>query len=229
MATRPRVHVTRAIDDSVLQRLRERCELSVGPADPPTRGELLAAVRDCEGVLSLLTERIDVELLDAAPRLRVVSNLAVGVDNIDVAACKARGITVGNTPGVLTDATADQTFALLLAAARRIVEGDAFVRSGQWKTWYPHFMLGKQVSGATLGIFGFGNIGKAVARRAEGFGMTVLHGLPKRELLERSDFVSLHLPLVPQTRHFLTAEDFAVMKTGSVLINTCLLYTSRCV
>jgi glyoxylate reductase len=220
-----RVHVTRRIFQPVLDRLAAVCELTVGPDDPPTRPQLLAAASGCDGVLSLITERIDAEVLDLSPRLKVVSNMAVGVDNVDVAACTARGVAVGHTPGVLTDATADQAFALLLAAARRVVEADAYVRSGKWKTWHPEMLLGKTVSKATLGIIGWGQIGKAVARRAEGFGMRVLHwsrsgGADKSTLLAESDFVSLHLPLTPDTRHFLGAAEFAAMKRGSVLINT---------
>lgn len=218
-----KVHVTRHIQQEVLDRLARSCELTVGPDEPPSRAALLDAVRDCDGVLTLLTERVDAELLAAAPRLRVVSNMAVGVDNIDVAACTARGIPVGHTPGVLTEATADQAFALLLAAARRVVEGDAYVRSGQWKTWHPGFMLGKELNGATLGIFGFGKIGQAVARRAEAFGMKVLpfrRGDDKRAVLSASDVVSVHLPLSADTRHFLSRDDFAAMKPGSVLVNT---------
>ncbi len=218
-----RVHVTRRIQQQVLDRLAAAHELSVGPNEPPSRAELLAAAGDCDGLLTLLTERVDAELLEQCPRLRVVSNMAVGVDNIDVAACRARGVVVGHTPGVLTEATADQAFALLLAAARRVVEGDAHVRSGAWKTWYPGFMLGKAVAGATLGIIGFGKIGQAVARRAQGFGMRVLplrRGDDKRALLAASDFVSVHLPLTAETRGFLGAGDFAAMREGSVLVNT---------
>ena len=218
-----RVHVTRRIPSEVLDRLAASAELTVGPDEPPSRETLLEAVRDCDGVLSLLTERVDEELLTRAPRLKVVSNLAVGVDNVDVRACTARRIPVGHTPGVLTEATADQAFALLLAAARRVVEGDAYVRSGAWKTWHPGFMLGKELSGATLAIFGFGKIGQAVARRAAGFGMKVVpyrRGDDKRAVLAQADFVSIHLPLTPQTKHFLGPADFAAMKEGSVLVNT---------
>lgn len=217
------MHVTRRIQQVVLDRLAASCELTVGPEGPPSRSELLDAARECDGLLTLLTERVDTELLSQCPKLRVVSNMAVGVDNIDVAACRARGIVVGHTPGVLTEATADQAFALLLAAARRVVEADAFVRSGAWKTWHPGFMLGKAVAGATLGVIGWGKIGQAVARRAEGFGMRVLplgRDGPKRTVLAESDFVSVHLPLTAATRGFLGAEDFAAMKEGSVLVNT---------
>lgn len=218
-----RVHVTRRIQAEVLERLSRECELTVGPDESPPRASLLEAVRDCDGVLSLLTERVDAELLAAAPRLRVVSNMAVGVDNVDVAACTARKIPVGHTPGVLTEATADQAFALLLAAARRVVEGDAYVRSGAWKTWHPEFMLGKDVSGATLAIFGFGKIGQAVGRRAEAFGMKVLpfrRGDDVRALLAQADFVSVHLPLSAETRGFFGAAELAAMKPGSVFVNT---------
>jgi glyoxylate reductase len=224
-AQRLRAHVTRRIPQVALDRLAAACDLTVGPDTSPPRAELLERARDCEGLLTLLTERVDTELLDACPKLRVVSNMAVGVDNIDVEACRARGIVVGHTPGVLTEATADFTFALLLASSRRLVEADAYVHAGRWGAWKPDLLLGRELHGATLGIIGFGGIGKAVARRAEAFGMRVLHhsrsgGVDKRTLLSQSDFVSLHLPLSQATRHFLGAEDFAQMKDGAVLINT---------
>src|SRR5689334_4889008 len=143
---------------------------------PPPRPALLGGVAGCDGILTLLTDRVDDELLDAAgPQLRVVSNYAVGFDNVDVAACTRRGIPVGNTPGVLTETTADLAFALLMAAARRVAEGDRYVRAGRWKTWGPLLLLGPDVHGSTLGIVGFGRIGQAVARRAQGFGMTILY------------------------------------------------------
>ncbi len=174
---RPRVFVARVIPEDGLVPIRAACEADVWADDgPPPRAELLRRVAGCAGILSLLTDRVDDELLDAAgPGLRVVSNFAVGYDNVDVAACARRGVAVGNTPGVLTESTADLAFALILAAARRVAEGDRFVRAGRWTTWGPMLLLGTDVHGATLGIVGLGRIGQAVARRAAGFGMTVLY------------------------------------------------------
>jgi len=227
-----RIFVTRAIAESALSKLRARHQVDVWPQPSPVPADALAtALRDCDGVLSLLTERIDETVLAGAPKLKVVSNMAVGVDNIDVAACSARKIPVGHTPGVLTQATADLTFALLLAAARRLVEADAFVRAGKWRTWDPSLLLGRELEGATLGIAGFGAIGQAVARRAVGFGLRLLYHsrrevdfagatpVDKRTLLAESDFLSIHLPLSGETRHWLSTADFAQMKPGSVLIN----------
>jgi glyoxylate reductase len=183
----------------------------------------------------LLTDRVDKSLLEAMPELRFVSSMSVGVDHIDVKALSERGIPVGNTPGVLVDTTADTAFALLLAAARRVTEADRFVRQGQWtpaNAWSPGFFTGKDVSGATLGIIGLGEIGQAVARRAAGFGMEVLawNRAPRAvpgiemvsldELLQRSDFVSIHVALVQETRNLLDADKIALMKPGSVLVNT---------
>src|SRR5262245_29305854 len=205
---------------------------------PPPRDELLRRVAGVDGVLTLLTDRVDDEFLDAAgPDLRVVSNYAVGFDNIDVAACARRGIPVGNTPGVLTDTTADLAFALLMAAARRLPEGDRFVHAGSWKTWGPLLLLGPDVHGSTIGIVGFGRIGQAVARRAQGFGMEILYHdlvelpasvteplgatfLPLEQLLPRSDFVTLHVNLSDVTRHLINAETLAMMKPTAVLVNT---------
>jgi glyoxylate reductase len=203
---------------------------------PPPREVLLREVAEVEGLLCLLTDRIDEELLDAAPRLKVVSQMAVGVDNIDVAACTRRGIPVGNTPGVLTETTADLAWALLMATARRVVEADAYTRSGAWKTWEPMGLLGPDVHGATLGILGLGAIGAAVARRAGGFGMRILYhsrhrkpeleaelGLehhPMEEVLREADFVSLHTALTPETRHLIGARELALMKPTAILINT---------
>ena len=205
---------------------------------PPPRDELLRRVAGCDGVLTLLTDRVDDEFLDAAgPGLRVVSNYAVGFDNIDVAACARRGVAVGNTPGVLTDTTADLAWALLMAAARRLPEGDRYVRDGRWKTWGPLLLLGPDVHGATIGIVGFGRIGQAVARRAQGFGMEILYHdvqpvpdevtmplgatyLPLEALLPRSDFVSLHVNLSELTRHLMNATTLALMKPTAILVNT---------
>jgi glyoxylate reductase len=217
------VFVTREITGTALERLRAEHDVVVWPgADPPEASELRAAAVEAEGLLCMLTDRVDRELLDAAPRLRAIANYAVGHDNIDLVATAERGIAVGVTPDVLTDATADLAFALLLAAARRLPEGIAAVEEGLWRTWEPSRWLGSDVHGATLGIVGFGRIGRAVARRAAGFEMTVLatRETPLEELLERSDFVSLHCPLTPQTRHLIDAHALARMKPTAILVNT---------
>ncbi|MFL5311294.1 MAG: 2-hydroxyacid dehydrogenase [Myxococcales bacterium] len=192
---------------------------------PPPRAELLARVARADGLLALLTERVDAELLAAAPSLRVVANHAVGVDNVDVPACTARGVWVTNTPDAVTESTADLTWALLLAVARRVGEGERFLRAGRYKAWAPTLLLGLELRGATLGIVGLGRIGEAVARRARGFGMHVLHttsrgGIPLEELLARSDVVTLHCPLTPATRHLFDARRLAQMKRGAILVNT---------
>jgi len=235
--TRPRVFVTRIILDQGLKMVQDFCEADVWPEEiPPSTEVLLERVRGVDGLLCLLTDRIDPRVLDAAGKsLKVISNHAVGVDNVDVAAATARRIPVGNTPGILTDATADLTFALLMASARRIVEGERFVREGRWKTWSPSLLLGTDLKGATLGIVGFGRIGRAVAKRAAGFDMRVLfadpHPSPPEEgsaaaqvdldtLLHQSDFVTLHCPLTSETRHLMNQEAFEKMKPNAVLVNT---------
>jgi lactate dehydrogenase-like 2-hydroxyacid dehydrogenase len=221
-----RVFVTRELPFGALERLAAEHEVDVWPEPrPPTPEELRAGAARAEGLLSMLTDRVDAALLDACPSVRAVANLAVGTDNIDLDAVAARGVAVGNTPGVLDEATADLAFALLLAAARRLPEGEAAVRGGEWTTWQPAWMLGTDVSGATLGIVGLGRIGRAVARRAEAFGMEVLHtsrsaGVPLEELLERSDHVSLHCPLTAETRHLMDARALARMKPTAILVNT---------
>lgn len=204
---------------------------------PVPRAELLAAVRGVAALVSLMSDSVDDELLDAAGgSLRVVANYAVGYDNIDVGACAARGVVVCNTPDVLTDATADHAFALLLGVARRLLDGDRLVRSGTWSGWEPDQLLGRQVAGATLGIVGMGRIGAGVATRAAAFGMRVLYHNRNRspelerrtgaapasldELLATSDFVSLHCPLTPATHHLIDARALALMKTTAVLVNT---------
>jgi len=236
---RPRVFVSRQIPDAGLDPILDATDARVWEDDlPPPRGELLQAIAGCDGVLTLLTDRVDDEFLDAAgPELKVVSNYAVGFDNVDVEACTRRGVPVGNTPGVLTDTTADLAFALLMAAARRVVEGADYVRAGKWQTWGPLLLLGPDVHGATLGIVGFGRIGQAVARRAQGFGMSILYqdvrpadpsvdeALGARfvsldELLATSDFVSLHVNLTDDTRHLLDAAAFKRMKGSAILVNT---------
>jgi glyoxylate reductase len=235
---KPRVFVTRVLPDVGLNRVREHCDAEVWPdLLPPPYEVLRRKVADCDGLLSLLTDRIDAALLDAAPRLKVVSNFAVGFNNIDVPAATARGVAVGNTPGVLTDATADMAFCLLIAAARRVVEGHAYTLSGRWKTWEPLGHLGQDLAGRTVGIVGMGRIGFAMARRCHGgWGMKVLyHDVYKNEvaekelgarqvdfdtLLRESDFVSVHTDLNEQTRGLFGAEAFRKMKRTAVFINT---------
>jgi len=233
---KPKIYVTRQVPKAGLSMLREACKIEMWEEELPVpRDILLKKMHEMEGLCSLITERVDDELLDAAPRLKVVSNMAVGYDNVDVAACTARGIPVGNTPGVLTDATADLTFSLLMAAARRIPEAVDYVRDGKWHTWDPLGLLGAEVWGATLGIVGLGRIGQAVARRGRGFDMHILYSDTIRrseleaelgveyvgfeQLLSRSDFVSLHCPLLPETRHLMNEETLKKMKTTAILIN----------
>ena len=221
-----RCFVTRRVPGPALDRLIDAHDVDVWPHRlPPTADELRERVAGAEGLLSLLTDTVDEALLAAAPDLRAISNYAVGTDNVDLDAATRRGIPVGNTPDVLTDATADLALALLLALARRLPEGERDVRDGQWVTFEPDRNLGAEVTGATLGIVGFGRIGQAVARRAEGFGMEVLHsarsgGVALEELLERSDFVTLHCPLTEDTRHLIDADAFARMKPTALLVNT---------
>ncbi len=201
---------------------------------PPSQEDLRARTRGCDGLVSLLTDRIDAAFLDAVPGLKVISQYAVGVNNIDLAAAKARGIPVGHTPGVLTDATADLAFALLFAAARNIVPGAQYVKDDKWKTWEPALLLGQSVYGATLGIIGYGRIGKAVAERSRGFKMRVLVTEPNLkadeaqgvtpvsldDLLRESDFITMHTPLLPETHHLIGARELALMKPTAILINT---------
>ena len=232
-----KVFVTRIIRDKGLELVTENCRADIWPEElPPGRQALLERVRGVDGLLCLLTDRIDSEVMDAAgPGLKVISNHAVGFDNIDVAAATARGIPVGNTPGILTDATADMAFALMMAAGRRVVEAENFLRAGKWKTWGPSMLLGVDFAGATLGIIGFGRIGQAMAKRATGFDMQVLYYDPSASdsesgqpvvstdldtLLAESDFVSLHLPLTPETRHMVNAKFLSKMKSNAVLVNT---------
>jgi glyoxylate reductase len=219
-----RVLLTRHLPFAAIDRLTDAGhELEVWPERlPPPPERLRALAADAEGMLTLLTDRVDDALLDAAPRLRAISNLAVGTDNIDLDAARARSIPVGNTPDVLTDATADLAFALLLASARRLPQAAAAIPAGEWVTWEPAAWLGTEVTGATLGIVGPGRIGQAVARRADGFGMTVIDSkaVSIATLLERSDFVSLHCPLTPETRHLINASALARMRPTAHLVNT---------
>ncbi|MBA3866359.1 MAG: D-glycerate dehydrogenase [Solirubrobacterales bacterium] len=231
--------VTNRLPEQGLELLREAGELRLADADTRLpREELLALVAGADAVLSMLHDRVDEELLDAAgPQLRCVANVAVGFDNIDLGAAASRGVLVTNTPGVLDDATADLTLALLLAAVRRIGEGERLIRSGEPWAWGMGFMLGSDLRGKRLGIVGLGNIGLRVAHRARAFGMSIAyHGrheapagvvagleaerLEFEELLESSDVLSLHCPLTPQTRHLIGARELALMKPTATLINT---------
>jgi glyoxylate reductase len=241
-----RVFVTRPIAEPTIRRLATVARVDLWDDEmPPPPDELLARARQADGVLSMVTDRFDAATIRALPQLGVISNLAVGVDNIDLAAATRAGIAVGHTPGILIETTADLAFALLIAAARRIAEGDRYVRGGRWRTWEPKVMLGRDVHGATLGIVGWGAIGQAVARRAAGFGMRVLYlpgphtarsarsyrrtgtaDVPAPEpvslerLLADSDFISLHVPLTRETRHMIGAAEFGKMKRTAILINT---------
>ena len=236
---KPKVFVSRLIDREALDMIAEVAEMEVWRDElPPPYEVLLEKVKDVDGLLSLLGDRVDTTLMDAAPKLKVISNLAVGYDNIDITGATKRGIQVGNTPGVLTETTADIAFALLMATARRVVEADRHVRKGQWKTWGPMILLGQDIHHATLGIIGLGRIGIEVAKRARGFNMNVLyHDIVRNseeterqlgvkyiselnELLSTSDFISVHVPLLPGTHHLIGASEFALMKPTAVFINT---------
>lgn len=234
---RPRAYVCRVIPEPALEIVRAAAETRVWDREdvPPPRDVLLREASGCDGLLTLLTDRVDEELLAGSPRLRVVANMAVGYDNIDVPAATRHGVVVTNTPEVLTETTADFAFALLMAAARRVAEGDRFTRAGQWQTWAPLLLAGQDVHHATLGLVGLGRIGSAVARRARGFEMRVLYYDPIRrpdleqslgiefrelnEVLRESDFISVHVPLMPETRHLIGAEQFRMMKTTAVFVN----------
>ena len=231
-----KVYVTRLIPEQGLNMVLKGCDARVWEGElPPPRDVLLKEVQDVDGLLSLLTDKVDAELMDAAPRLKVISNYAVGFDNIDVAEATKRGIPVGNTPGVLTDTTADFAFALLMAAGRRVVEGANYVRAGKWKTWGPRLLVGQDIYDATLGIIGFGRIGQAMAKRATGFDMRVLayDPHPSQEaaqalgvelveldrLLVESDFVSLHPLLTKETYHMIAEREMKLMKPTAMLVN----------
>ena len=234
---KPKVYVTRLLPKPAMDRILSFCDAKVWQGElPPPRDVLLQNVVEVEGLLSLLTDKVDTELMNQAQKLRVVSNCAVGFDNIDVQAATKRGIIVGNTPGVLTDTTADFAFALLMAAGRRVVEGDRVVRAGKWKTWGPMILLGQDIHNATLGIIGFGRIGYAVAKRAKGFGMKILYSdvirnsqaenelgveyVELNSLLAESDFITVHTNLTPETHHMIGREQFEKMKRTAVLVNT---------
>jgi lactate dehydrogenase-like 2-hydroxyacid dehydrogenase len=221
-----RVFVTRRLPGTAVDRLAAEHEVEVWPEKlPPRPGDLRARMPEVDGLLTLLTDRIHVELLDAAPNLKAISNMAVGTDNIDLEAVTERGIPVGNTPDVLTEATADLALALMLAVARRLPEAEATVKAGDWLTWDPQMLLGRDLHDATVGIVGLGRIGRAVQRRVEGFGARVLYtsrsgGVPLESLLEQADFVTIHCPLSDQTRGLFGEEAFGLMKPTAYLINT---------
>jgi len=235
---KPKVFATHSLFDAARQILQERCEVEywAKPERPP-REEVMRRVKDKEGLVCLLTEKINEEFLRAAPKLRIAANVAVGFDNIDLAACSKRGVVASNTPGVLDETTADFAWTLLMAVARRLSEGEALARSGNWKNWDLDQLVGTDVWGKTLGLVGFGRIGRAVARRASGFQMKVIYTDAMRApadvekalnaefremnaLLAESDFVSVHVPLLPETRGLFDSPKFYRMKPTAFLINT---------
>jgi glyoxylate reductase len=236
--SKPRVFATHSLFEAARQILQETCEVEywAKPERPP-REEVLRRVKDKDGLICLLTEKVNEDLLRAAPKLRIAANVAVGFDNIDVAACTKRGVAATNTPGVLDETTADFAWTLLMAVARRLSEGEALARSGNWKNWDLDQLVGTDVWGKTLGIVGFGRIGRAVARRASGFQMKVIYTDAVRAaeavekelkaefqemnaLLGESDFISVHVPLLPETRGLFNAPSFHRMKPTAFLINT---------
>jgi glyoxylate reductase len=234
----PRVLVTHPLPDAALELIRDACDMQYDPSEQPlTPAALRRAVADKEGVVSVVTDRIDAEVLAAGPSLRVVANVAVGYDNIDVAAATRHGVVVTNTPGAVTESTADFAWGLLCSVARRIPEGDRYIRQGKWQTWHLMLMVGHDVYERTLGLVGMGRIGQAVARRARGFGMRILYHsrsrlapeieaalgaawVPLQALLQQADFVSLHVPLSPHTTHLLGLAEFRMMKPTAYVINT---------
>ncbi len=234
---KPKVFVTRRIPQAGLDILEKRCEVKVNPHHRVlTKKELIEGVKGTDGLFCLLTDTIDKEVMDANPNLKIISNYAVGYNNIDIEEAAKRKIMVTNTPRVLTDTTADLTWALLMSIARRIVEADKFTRKGKFKGWAPMLFLGSDIHHATLGIVGLGKIGKAVAKRAKGFEMEVLYtdvkSAPKEienklgtefvslgELLSTSDFVTIHIPLLPETRHLIGEKELRMMKKSAYLIN----------
>ncbi len=236
-----KVFVTRKIPQEGLKLLREKFEVSVWPSEhPPSREEIVEKAKNCQGLVTLLSDPIASDLIDQLPNLKVIAQYAVGYDNIDVEEATRRGIIVTNTPGVLTETTADLAWSLIMATARRIVEADRYVRNGNWNVaWGPELLLGADIYGATIGIIGMGRIGQAVARRAQGFNMRVLYHSRSHNghiavlerlvgaraasleiLLRESDIVTIHVPLTPETQHLIDEKELRMMKTGSILINT---------
>jgi glyoxylate reductase len=236
---KPKVFVARKMAQEALDMIADATEMELWEDElPPPHDVLLNKVKDIDGLLSLLTDKVDAELMDAAPRLKIVSNMAVGFDNINVPEATKRGILVGNTPGVLTETTADFAWALIMATGRRVAEGDRWTRSGKWKTWGPMILLGYDIHHATLGIVGCGRIGLEIAKRAKGFDMKIMYydtvrRKPEEEkeygleyvsklhdLLSRADFVTVHVPLMAETRHLISTAEFAAMKPTAVFVNS---------
>lgn len=238
MMSKPKVYVTRRLPQKALDMLGDECELEINPYDRVlTKEELAEAVKGIDGLLCLLTDTIDEDLLEINPELKVIANYAVGYNNIDIKVCTESGIPVSNTPGVLTDTTADFAWALLMATARKVVEAERFTRAGKYKGWGPMMFLGGDIYGKTLGVIGMGRIGQSFAKRAKGFDMNVLYydafrrtseeekewGINYRELddlLKEADFVSLHVPLIPETEHLIGERELKLMKKTAYLINT---------
>ncbi|MCL6445539.1 MAG: D-glycerate dehydrogenase [Alicyclobacillus sp.] len=237
MAHRPRVYITRKLPEAAVAVLNDFCDVQIWAHEdvPVPRDVLRDVLPSVDGVLTLLTDKMDEALLRSAPNLKIITNMAVGYDNIDVAFAKSRGILVTNTPDVLTETTADLTFALLMATARRVVEAAEYLKSNQWTSWSPLLLAGQDVYGKTLGIVGMGRIGQAVARRAMGFGMTVVYHarnekslppdvrarrVPLDHLLKTADFVCLLTPLTPATHHLIGDRELSLMKPTAILVNT---------
>jgi glyoxylate reductase len=233
-----KVYVTRPVFDDTIERLKRDVDVEANPEDRIlSKQELIERLRDKDGALTLLTDAVDLEVLQSAPQLKVVANFAVGFNNVAIESATNLGVAVTNTPGVLTETTADFAWTLLMAAARRVVEGDKFARAGKFKAWGPKMYLGHDVYGKTLGLVGLGRIGQAVARRAAGFNMRVVFHdsehipeqlikdlgvtrVPLDELLRISDFISLHVPLLPETHHLLNDKTFSLMKPTCIVVNT---------
>jgi glyoxylate reductase len=233
----PKVYITRRIPESGIKLLQESCDVEIWDSDDVVpRDVFLKAISDKDAVLCLLTDKVDAETMDVAKSVKIFANMAVGFDNIDVEECTKRGVMASNTPGVLTDTTADFAFTLLMAAARRIREGHEFIQAGKWETWGPLLLMGQDIHHATLGLIGLGRIGTEMARRGQGFSMRVIYNdVVRREDLEQelgleyadfdtvlreSDFVSMHVPYMPATHHLISTEQLAMMKQSAVLINT---------
>jgi glyoxylate reductase len=235
---KPKVYITRRLPDEIIAKIKKECEIRIwDETDIPVPREVLEKeIADVEGLFCLITETVDRGLLEKAPQLKVVSNMAVGYNNIDIKAAKEKGVTVTNTPGVLTETTADLTFALLMATARRLIESSDYLREGSWKTWSPMQLTGQDIYGATLGIIGMGRIGAALAKRAKGFDMNVLYHSRSRKLsleedlsmkfaeldslLKESDFVCIMTPSTPETINLISARELSLMKKTAILINT---------